>query len=134
MQRGEDAACSAAGVTGLQRPVACLPLPVSVHLIPCHSSCDLRAGFVIWDYYDRWHEFLDEVSPLVSRGEIHFEETEMRGFDKLPEALAGLFKGVNIGKVRWQELSILHHNPQNCLASDVYSRSRSCALMCVPLV
>jgi NADPH-dependent curcumin reductase CurA len=56
-------------------------------------------GFVIWDYSDRWQEFLSEVSPLVARGEIHFEETEMRGFHKLPEALAGLFKGVNIGKM-----------------------------------
>jgi len=27
----------------------------------------------------------------------------MRGFDKLPEALAGLFKGVNIGKVRQRQ-------------------------------
>jgi NADPH-dependent curcumin reductase CurA len=56
-------------------------------------------GFVIWDYYDRWQEFLDEVSPLVAQGDIKFEETEIRGFDKLPEALAGLFKGINTGKL-----------------------------------
>jgi NADPH-dependent curcumin reductase CurA len=56
-------------------------------------------GFVVWDYYDRWSEFLSEVTPLVRDGKIRFEETVMHGFDKLPEALAGLFKGVNIGKM-----------------------------------
>jgi NADPH-dependent curcumin reductase CurA len=67
----------------------------------------------VWDYFDRWQEFLDEVSPLVARGEIQFEETEMRGFDKLPEALAGLFKGVNTGKVRLQEHRILAHSTRS---------------------
>lgn len=33
-------------------------------------------------------------------GKIKHEETVMQGFEKLPEALAGLFKGINIGKVR----------------------------------
>ena len=52
------------------------------------------------DYYDRWNEFLSEVTPLVRDGKIKHEETVMQGFEKLPEALAGLFKGINIGKVR----------------------------------
>lgn len=55
------------------------------------------------DYYDRWNEFLNEVTPLVRDGKIKHQETIMDGFEKLPEALAGLFKGINIGKVSWQK-------------------------------
>ena len=52
------------------------------------------------DYYSRWSEFLSEVTPLLRDGRIRHEETVINGFEKLPEALAGLFKGINIGKVR----------------------------------
>jgi NADPH-dependent curcumin reductase CurA len=69
-------------------------------LLLCLASSRLSLPSPVGDYYDRWSEFLSEVTPLVRDGKIRFEETVMHGFDKLPEALAGLFKGVNIGKVR----------------------------------
>jgi hypothetical protein len=65
------------------------------------SFCAPTFGLLCFagDYYSRWSEFLSEVTPLVRDGRIKHEETVMNGFEKLPEALAGLFKGINIGKV-----------------------------------
>lgn len=88
-------------------------------------------GFVIWDYYDRWQEFLEEVSPLVAKGEIKFEETEMRAFDKLPEALAGLLKGINTGKVRGHKRCSLPHSTKparsrHCIVAHVLIMCDTC--------
>lgn len=56
-------------------------------------------GFIVFDYFARWQEFIDTVHPLVKEGKIKFEETVVEGFEKLPEALNGLFKGANVGKM-----------------------------------
>ena len=39
------------------------------------------------------------VAPWVRDGSLHFEETVVHGFDRLPEALASLFDGANLGKL-----------------------------------
>lgn len=56
-------------------------------------------GFVVFDYAARWAEFLKEVTPLVKDKKVKFEETVVEGFEKLPEAFLGLFKGANVGKM-----------------------------------
>jgi NADPH-dependent curcumin reductase CurA len=56
-------------------------------------------GFLVYDYHEHWQEFLDEVHPLVKQNKIQYEETVVEGFEKLPEALNGLFKGANVGKM-----------------------------------
>ena len=50
------------------------------------------------DYADRVEEFYTEVVPLVQHGKLRFDETVYKGFDKVPEAFAGLFLGHNTGK------------------------------------
>ena len=56
-------------------------------------------GFMVYDYAARWAEFLHELTPLVRDNKIRFEETVVEGFDKVPEALLGLFTGANVGKM-----------------------------------
>jgi len=55
-------------------------------------------GFFVGDYMARLDEFFTEVVPLVEEGKIRFDETVYRGFDKVPEAFAGLSKVIIQGK------------------------------------
>jgi NADPH-dependent curcumin reductase CurA len=63
-----------------------------------YSSTTIR-GFIVFDYAARWGEFEKEVHPLVREGQLKFDETVVEGFDKIPEAFAGLFQGKNTGKM-----------------------------------
>jgi NADPH-dependent curcumin reductase CurA len=56
-------------------------------------------GFIVMDHADRNAAFLAEVAPLVRAGEIECRETIVDGFEQLPEAFAGLFRGDNVGKM-----------------------------------
>lgn len=56
-------------------------------------------GILARDYTHRMDEMLAVVSPWVRNGEIHFAETIVDGFEKLPEALNSLFEGKNLGKL-----------------------------------
>jgi len=87
-----------------RRSVVAAMLLLSMMLTHLHLAwcCSMLLALVCSSSRHRWSEFLDEVGPLVASGQIHFEETQVDGFDKLPEALQGLFKGVNIGKVSTQ--------------------------------
>jgi NADPH-dependent curcumin reductase CurA len=55
-------------------------------------------GFTVSHYVDRFNDFYAEVPQLVQQGKIRFDETKYEGFDKIPEAFAGLFLGHNSGK------------------------------------
>lgn len=44
-------------------------------------------------------EMLSIVTPWVANGDILYKETEVVGFERLPEALGMLFDGVNTGKM-----------------------------------
>jgi NADPH-dependent curcumin reductase CurA len=44
-------------------------------------------------------EMLRVVGPMVQRGEIVFEETVVKGFEKLPATLQSLFTGEHRGKL-----------------------------------
>ena len=56
-------------------------------------------GMLARDYLHRMDEMLQIVGPMVQRGEIRFEETVVRGFERLPEALQSLFTGDHRGKL-----------------------------------
>jgi NADPH-dependent curcumin reductase CurA len=43
--------------------------------------------------------FLAEVTPLVTSGELRYEETVARGLEQAPAAFIGLFSGRNLGKM-----------------------------------
>ena len=56
-------------------------------------------GFIVLDHLRRYPEFLAEVGPLVADGSLVHRETVLEGFDSLPDAFAGLFRGDNVGKM-----------------------------------
>jgi hypothetical protein len=56
-------------------------------------------GFIVIDHRDRYPAFFAEVAPWVREGKIVCRETIVDGFEQLPSAFAGLFRGDNIGKM-----------------------------------
>ncbi|HET7129708.1 MAG TPA: NADP-dependent oxidoreductase [Gaiellaceae bacterium] len=56
-------------------------------------------GFIVIDHGDRYPAFVAEVGPLVRDGTISYRETIVDGFEQLPAAFAGLFRGDNVGKM-----------------------------------
>lgn len=58
----------------------------------------LMKGYIVSDYAPRFPEARHQLGKWVQEGKIKFPETVTEGFDKLPEAFLGLFRGKNIGK------------------------------------
>ena len=56
-------------------------------------------GMLARDYLHRMDEMLRIVGPMVQRGEVVFEETVVKGFEKLPATLQGLFTADHRGKL-----------------------------------
>jgi len=59
----------------------------------------LMKGFTIGNYQARFGEGVKQLAEWVSDGKLRYTETTIKGFDKLPEALLGLFSGQNTGKM-----------------------------------
>lgn len=56
-------------------------------------------GFIIFDHWDDYPRFLEEVGPQVARGEIDYAETVEEGLERTPDAFLALFEGANTGKM-----------------------------------
>ncbi len=56
-------------------------------------------GMLARDYNHRMEEYLQRAMPWVRASEIKMQETTVRGFEQLPDALAMLGTGGNIGKL-----------------------------------
>ena len=56
-------------------------------------------GFIIFDHWTEYPHFLEEVGPLVAKGEIDYEETVEEGLERTPDAFLKLFEGANKGKM-----------------------------------
>ncbi len=56
-------------------------------------------GFIVFDHDKRFPEFLAEVGAWLREGRLTYRETIVDGFDNLPSAFAGLFRGENVGKM-----------------------------------
>lgn len=59
----------------------------------------LMQGFIVSNYQSRFPEGIQHLAQWVKEGKLKFTETIVHGFDQLPTALLGLFKGENIGKM-----------------------------------
>ena len=59
----------------------------------------LMQGFIIGNYEGRFPEGKKQLEQWVKEGKLKSTETIIHGFDKLPDALLGLFKGENTGKM-----------------------------------
>lgn len=55
-------------------------------------------GLVVYDFYDQWDNFIDEVSPFVKSQKIVVEEDRVEGLENAPALLSKLVKGENVGK------------------------------------
>ena len=55
-------------------------------------------GFIIFDHWDGYPEFLTDMAPKVAAGEVAFLEDVAEGLENAPEAFIGLLQGRNRGK------------------------------------
>merc|ERR1711974_341881 len=55
-------------------------------------------GFLVFDHYDQYGEFIADVGKLLKEGKLKARATVTDGLDKAYDAFLGLFKGENIGK------------------------------------
>ncbi|MGE6631690.1 NADP-dependent oxidoreductase [Bacillus sp. NPDC077027] len=58
----------------------------------------LMQGFVVGNYADRFGEAAKDLAHWVKEDKLVYKETIVEGFEKIPDAFLGLFKGENIGK------------------------------------
>ncbi|CAN5186220.1 hypothetical protein BH09BAC2_BH09BAC2_12880 [soil metagenome] len=59
----------------------------------------LMQGFIVSNYQARFPEGIKIPAQWINEGKLKFTETIEHGFENLPKALLGLFKGENIGKM-----------------------------------
>lgn len=55
-------------------------------------------GFIFFDHVDRFPEAFGDLSAALTEGAVVVPETVTSGLDGAPDALAGLFRGDNLGK------------------------------------
>jgi NADPH-dependent curcumin reductase CurA len=92
--RGRVAMCGAISVLNAAVPP---PGPRNMRLI-IGKRLTLR-GFIIGDHLDRFDAFVEEVGGWLRTGAIKHHETIVDGLDRAPEALIGLLRGHNTGKM-----------------------------------
>lgn len=59
----------------------------------------LMQGFIIGDFKDHFPEGIQHLAQWVKTGKLKTSETIEKGFENLPQALLGLFRGENTGKM-----------------------------------
>lgn len=59
----------------------------------------LMKGFIVSNYSDRFPEGIQQLMKWVVEKKLKYSETIVNGFNMLPFALSGLFKGENTGKM-----------------------------------
>jgi len=59
----------------------------------------LMQGFIVSNFQGLFPEGINQLGQWVKAGKLRFTETVVHGFDQLPTALLGLFKGRNTGKM-----------------------------------
>lgn len=55
-------------------------------------------GFIIFDHYDRFPAFVEEVSGHIRDGKLKYRESITQGLENAPDAFFSLLKGGNFGK------------------------------------
>jgi len=59
----------------------------------------LMQGFIVGNFQSHFPEGIVQLAAWVKEGKLSFIETIEKGFEKLPDALIGLFHGENMGKM-----------------------------------
>ncbi len=75
-------------------------IPVGPRLQPMLLTRSvLMQGFIVSNFQSQFPEGIGHLAKWLKEGKIKFDETIVHGFEQLPTALLGLFKGANIGKM-----------------------------------
>ncbi len=56
-------------------------------------------GFIISDHYDRFDDFITDMSVWLDQGLVKYREDIVVGLENAPDAFLGLFSGSNFGKL-----------------------------------
>jgi NADPH-dependent curcumin reductase CurA len=56
-------------------------------------------GFVVYEFFGQMQEFRREMTGWLEAGKLAYKETILEGIENAPVALAGLFTGLNTGKM-----------------------------------
>ena len=56
-------------------------------------------GYIISDHFERMPDFINEVGAWLREGRIRYRETVLEGIERAPEAMIGLLRGENLGKM-----------------------------------
>jgi len=78
--------------------------PEGIDRVPQLMSTVLRwrikmQGFIIFDHLQRMGEFYREMSGWLAEGRVHYREEIIDGLEQAPQALIGLLRGENLGKL-----------------------------------
>lgn len=63
------------------------------------TSRALMQSFLVLDHVDRFDEATTYLAAMLTRGQLHYDETVVEGLERAPEALNQMFEGANIGKL-----------------------------------
>jgi hypothetical protein len=63
------------------------------------SKSVMLQGFIVGNYQNDYPEGIHHLTEWLKEGKLKYKETFVSGFDQLPTALLGLFKGENTGKM-----------------------------------
>jgi NADPH-dependent curcumin reductase CurA len=55
-------------------------------------------GFIVYDYRDQFSEARGQIKQWILDGKMTYDENIIDGFENIPDAFLGLFRGENIGK------------------------------------
>ena len=55
-------------------------------------------GFLVFDYEHRTQEAVTQLAQWVREGTLRYREDILDGLDRAPDAIAGLYRGENLGK------------------------------------
>lgn len=61
-------------------------------------KCARMEGFLVFDHEHRTAEAVMQLAAWVRAGKLRYREDILEGLDKAPDAIAGLYRGENMGK------------------------------------
>ena len=73
--------------------------PPGPNLGPVLWNRVLIQGFIVSDHLDRLADFLRDATAWVREGRLKYREDVVHGLERAPEALIGLLRGRNLGKM-----------------------------------